>query len=109
MFNAIVSNMEGAKESGDLYQGSVTTPQEEKPKIIPFASDAESKFETRTEPQTEVIQQEVNVSTNLVSANSLLEETEPEKKEEALTPEKEITLTTEPDDSAYILDTKNSW
>lgn len=26
MFNAIVENMEGAKEKGDLYQGSVTDP-----------------------------------------------------------------------------------
>ncbi len=26
MFNAIVSNMENAKEAGDLYQGSVTEP-----------------------------------------------------------------------------------
>lgn len=109
MFKAIVSNMENAKETGDLYQGSVTTPQKEKPKMIPFASDAESKFETRIETKTEVVQQEVNTTTSSVSANSFLEETQPEKKEEALTPEKEITLTPEADDAAYIIDTKNSW
>jgi hypothetical protein len=27
MFNAIIENMEGARDKGDLYQGSVTDPQ----------------------------------------------------------------------------------
>ncbi len=27
MFNAIVNNMQNAKEAGDLYQGSVTNPE----------------------------------------------------------------------------------
>ena len=29
MFNAIVQNMEGAKEAGDLYQGNVTYPAQQ--------------------------------------------------------------------------------
>jgi hypothetical protein len=36
MFDAIVQNMEAAREDGDLYQGSVsTTPKPEKPKSSP--------------------------------------------------------------------------
>tara|TARA_Y100000310_G_scaffold345284_1_gene463412 strand:+ start:5975 stop:6208 length:234 start_codon:yes stop_codon:yes gene_type:complete len=30
MFDAIVKNMEEAREKGDLYQGSVSQPEEEK-------------------------------------------------------------------------------
>ena len=43
MFETIVKNMEGAREAGDLYQGSVTDPVPEKKKVIPFSSQSEQE------------------------------------------------------------------
>lgn len=53
MFNAIVENMQGAKESGDLYQGSVSqTPKEQKPEgEMPFIE------EVIKEPQPQVAEE----------------------------------------------------
>jgi len=53
MFNAIVQNMEGAKDAGDLYQGSVTRPQdklnkkqERKPMATSLVKDAVSGMDS---------------------------------------------------------------
>ena len=49
MFNAIIQNMEGAKDAGDLYQGTVTTDpskgKKEVGKKISFVADAMVQFE----------------------------------------------------------------
>ena len=73
MFNAIVTNMTKAKESGDLYQGSITTPPQKKPDMIPYAS-------------------QINPKTN----NPLPKKENPiPKAEELLSPENELTLAPE--------------
>ena len=63
MFNAIVQNMEGAREAGDLFQGSVTqNPQQksksqQKQKSSSFASDAITTLQAseNEEPQLESV------------------------------------------------------
>ena len=56
MFNAIVQNMEGAKDAGDLYQGSVTIDPKTKNKKdgssgkkMSFISDAITQLEHNPE------------------------------------------------------------
>ncbi len=57
MFNAIVSSMEGAKDAGDLYQGSVTvdpktkTANQNVKKMSSFATDAMKQLEKTPEEE----------------------------------------------------------
>ena len=58
MFNAIIENMQNAREVGDLYQGSVSNaPQEQTSKqTIPFIEEAikETEKQNVEEPSTQV-------------------------------------------------------
>lgn len=63
--------MEGARDSGDLYQGSVSTPLEEKPKIIPFVSQTVSEEVPKT-----TLKEELPKAEDLLRKNELSTENE---------------------------------
>lgn len=48
MFNAIVSNMESARETGDLYQGSVTETLANPPKEVPITPEVKEVHQETT-------------------------------------------------------------
>jgi|WetSurMetagenome_2_1015567.scaffolds.fasta_scaffold122236_2 hypothetical protein len=59
MFNAIIQNMEGAKDAGDLYQGTVTTEPNKgkkdiKAKKMSFVADAMDQYEKTSEENADI-------------------------------------------------------
>jgi hypothetical protein len=56
MFNAIVQNMEGARSSGNLYQGSVTS-EDSKPAKKPVSPPGVMKIQEKIVPQFNSVQE----------------------------------------------------
>jgi hypothetical protein len=85
MFNAILQNMGKAKESGDLYQGSISSQSRivEEKKLIPFESQNQPEQPKLTVP----------------------ERITPNPQEEILDREKEIEVSEPQEDAQMILDT----